>query len=93
MASELAPLPGDPVALKSKADALSTAAQQIQQAIDHLRKLADRGDTVSDAVDKVRSKASPVAASCITFSCKPDTVRIASRAIMTCSLARKDSRR
>ena len=32
-ASELAPLPGDPTALKSKADGLASAAEQIQQAI------------------------------------------------------------
>jgi hypothetical protein len=60
-ASELAPLPGDPTALKSKADGLASAAEQIQQAIDHLRKLADRDDTVSLAIDSVRGNASDVA--------------------------------
>lgn len=59
--SELAPLPGDPGALKTKADGLSTAAEQIQQAINQLRKLADRDDTVSLAIDSVRGNASEVA--------------------------------
>ncbi|GAB3392900.1 hypothetical protein GCM10027568_21030 [Humibacter soli] len=59
--SELAPLPGDPSALKAKADGLSSAAEQIQQAIDHLRQLADRDQTVSLAVDSVRGNASDVA--------------------------------
>ncbi|MCL2515073.1 MAG: hypothetical protein FWF16_03900 [Microbacteriaceae bacterium] len=61
MASELVPLPGDPVALKTRANALMSAAEQIQRAINDLRRLADRDDTVSEAIDKVRSKASDVA--------------------------------
>lgn len=61
MTSELAPLPGDPTALKSKADELASSATQIQQAITQLRRLADNNDTVSEAVDKVRSKASDLA--------------------------------
>ncbi|GAB3800008.1 hypothetical protein GCM10028798_13880 [Humibacter antri] len=59
--SELAPLPGDPTALKSKADGLSAAAEQIQLAINHLRKLADRDETVSLAIDSVRGNAGDVA--------------------------------
>lgn len=59
--TELVELPGDPVALKAKADALATAAEQIQKAINQLRTLADRDETVSLAVDKVRGKASDVA--------------------------------
>ncbi|WP_243062365.1 putative T7SS-secreted protein [Humibacter sp. RRB41] len=59
--SELAPLPGDPAALKTKADGLSSAAEQIQQAINHLRKLSDHDETVSLAIDSVRGNASDVA--------------------------------
>ena len=59
--SDLTPLPGDPSALKAKADTLSSAAEKIQHAINQLRRLSDRDETVSQAVDKVRGKASDVA--------------------------------
>ncbi|QDZ15023.1 hypothetical protein [Humibacter ginsenosidimutans] len=59
--TELTPLPGDPSALKAKADGLASAAEQIQAAINHLRKLSDHDATVSLAIDKVRGDARDVA--------------------------------
>jgi hypothetical protein len=57
----MTPLPGDPSGLLSKAGELSRAAAQIQLAIDQLRMLSNRDETVSEAIDAVRHDAKDVA--------------------------------
>lgn len=58
---EMTPLPGDPSALLTRANELSRSAEQIQHAIDNLKRLADTDETVSEAVDALRGKAKDVA--------------------------------
>ncbi|MHA7985459.1 hypothetical protein ACX9R5_06590 [Rathayibacter sp. CAU 1779] len=58
---EMTPLPGDPSALLSRANDLASSAEQIQHAINNLKRLADTDETISQAVDAVRGKAKDVA--------------------------------
>jgi hypothetical protein len=57
----LTPIGGNPVQLAERARSLRASADLIQQAIDDLKKLADRDETISEAVDKVRDKSHDLA--------------------------------
>ncbi len=57
----MTPIGGDPAQLLSRAKDLGQTAVLIQQAINDLKKLADRDETVSEAIDGVRGKASDLA--------------------------------
>lgn len=63
MVAELTHLPGNPTALGEKAAQLAASAVRMQSAIDNLNKLADRDETVSEAVDALRERTHDVAAS------------------------------
>lgn len=52
---------GDPIQLAERARSLRASAELIQKAIDDLKRLADKDETISEAVDKVRSKSKDLA--------------------------------